>query len=66
MTRRLFEAVLNGCLPITPATIRDATRFTPPDLHVLDGAHAAQLITNLPEQVRNGRPPNCSPHASNG
>jgi hypothetical protein len=44
MTQRLFEAVLAGCLPLTPANIRDAARFTPADLHVTDGVHAARKI----------------------
>jgi hypothetical protein len=47
MTQRLFEAVLAGCLPLTPSTIRDAARFTPPELHVTDGVDVAQTITKL-------------------
>nr|WP_221378310.1 hypothetical protein [Actinoplanes polyasparticus] len=47
MTQRLFEAVLAGCLPLTPSTIRDAARFTPAELHVSDGADAARTITEL-------------------
>lgn len=47
MTQRLAEAVLAGCLPLTPNTIRDADRFTPPALHITDGDHAATLITDL-------------------
>jgi hypothetical protein len=47
MTQRLFESVLNGCLPLTPATIRDANRFTPPALHVHDGADATTRIDVL-------------------
>jgi hypothetical protein len=47
MTQRLFEAVLAGCLPLTPSTIRDAAHFTPPELHVTDGVGAAQTITEL-------------------
>lgn len=38
MTQRIFEAVLAGCLPLTPTTIRDAHRFTPQELHVRDSA----------------------------
>ncbi|MEV7989522.1 hypothetical protein [Micromonospora sp. NPDC085948] len=47
MTQRLAEAVLAGCLPLTPTTIRDADRFTPPALHVTDGDHTARVITEL-------------------
>jgi hypothetical protein len=47
MTQRLFEAVLAGCLPITPASIRGAARFTPPDLHAADGRQVADLIRRL-------------------
>ncbi|GIM97947.1 hypothetical protein Ato02nite_097400 [Paractinoplanes toevensis] len=47
MTQRLFEAVLAGCLPLTPATIRDADTFTPSGLHVADGADAARKIAHL-------------------
>lgn len=48
MTQRLFEAVLAGCLPLTPDTIRGAARFTPPALHVSTAAEAADKI----EQTR--------------
>jgi hypothetical protein len=34
MTQRIFESALAGCLPLTPATIRAADRFTPATLHV--------------------------------
>jgi hypothetical protein len=44
MTQRLFEAVLAGCLPITPAGIACAGRFTPPVLHAADGQ---QVIDRL-------------------
>jgi hypothetical protein len=37
MTQRLFEAVLAGCVPITPPGIRSAARFTPTALHATDG-----------------------------
>ena len=47
MTQRLFEAVLAGCLPITPASIRGAARFTPPDLHAADGRHVTDLVRRL-------------------
>lgn len=45
MTQRLFEAVLAGCLPLTPTTIRDAARFTPPALHVASAAAVVDTIT---------------------
>jgi hypothetical protein len=47
MTQRLPEAVLAGCLPLTPASIRTAEWFTPRRLHVTDGADAAAVITRL-------------------
>ncbi|PSK64844.1 hypothetical protein B0E53_03218 [Micromonospora sp. MH33] len=47
VTQRLFEAVLAGCLPITPTAIRDAARFTPAELHVTDGHQVAQRIAEL-------------------
>ncbi|WP_240522175.1 hypothetical protein [Amycolatopsis vastitatis] len=47
MTQRLPEAVLAGCLPLTPAGIRGAARFTPTQLHVRDGASAAAKISEL-------------------
>jgi hypothetical protein len=47
MTQRLPEAVLHGCLPVTPATIGHADRFTPKRLHVRDGAEATRLISEL-------------------
>lgn len=49
MTQRLVEAVLAGCLPITPASIRGAEQFTPRQLHVKDGADATAMITRLGE-----------------
>jgi hypothetical protein len=57
MTQRLFEAVLAGCLPLTPfthATAADACRFTPPGLHVRDAAHATELITRLGRAAGSG------------
>lgn len=47
MTQRLVEAVLAGCLPLTPTTIRDAERFTPQRLHVADGAAVTAMLTRL-------------------
>jgi hypothetical protein len=47
MTQRLPEAVLQGCLPLTPSAIRAAERFTPPRLHVRDGGHVCALLDTL-------------------
>jgi hypothetical protein len=47
MTQRLSEAVLAGCLPVTPATLPFASAFTPPALHAATGADAADRITEL-------------------
>jgi hypothetical protein len=55
MTQRLFESVLNGCLPLTPATIRDANRFTPPELHVHDGADVATRLEALARHTGTAR-----------
>jgi hypothetical protein len=44
MTQRLFEAVLSGCLPLTPITIRGADVFTPAQLHVASGADVIDRI----------------------
>jgi hypothetical protein len=47
MTQRLAEAVLAGCLPLTPASIRSADRFTPQQLHVTNGPDTTAMITRL-------------------
>lgn len=47
MTQRLVEAVLVGCLPLTPATTRSAEQFTPRRLHVANGAEVATMVTHL-------------------
>lgn len=47
MTQRLTEAVLAGCLPLTPTSIRSAGRFTPVRLHVTDGADVTTKLTHL-------------------
>jgi len=47
MTQRLFEAVLAGCLPLTPATLPFASAFTPPVLHASTGAEMADRIVGL-------------------
>lgn len=47
MSSRLFEALLAGCLPITPADIAYAARFTPPSLHVRDGQEVIECLNWL-------------------
>jgi hypothetical protein len=47
VTQRLFEAVLAGCLPLTPATLPFAPAFTPSALHAADGAAVADRIIEL-------------------
>jgi hypothetical protein len=47
MTQRLFESVLAGCLPLTPATFPFASTFTPPALHAASGPEVASRITEL-------------------
>jgi hypothetical protein len=47
MTQRLFEAVLAGCLPITPDTISSAAVFAPPPLHAATGQQAADRVAWL-------------------
>lgn len=47
MTQRLPEAVLAGCLPITPAALPFAEAFTPVELHAATGEEVAALITGL-------------------
>jgi hypothetical protein len=47
MTQRIFEAVLAGCLPLTPATIHDAATFTPASLHVRDSEDVVAVVQHL-------------------
>ncbi len=47
MTQRLPEAVLAGCLPLTPAYIRSAPHFTPTQLHVTSAAHITTELAAL-------------------
>lgn len=47
MTQRLVEAVLAGCLPLTPTSIRSAGQFTPVRLHVADGIDVTNMLTHL-------------------
>jgi hypothetical protein len=44
MTQRLPEAVLAGCLPITPADIVCAVTFTPSALHAMDGQQVIDRV----------------------
>ncbi|WP_158702012.1 hypothetical protein [Kitasatospora sp. MMS16-BH015] len=50
LTQRLFEAVLAGCLPLAPDTIRDVHRFVPPQLIVRDGTQVTRVLRELREQ----------------
>ncbi len=54
MTQRLPEAVLAGCLPVTPASNPCAPIFTPAALHAASGAEAAGIVTAL--QSMSGTP----------
>jgi hypothetical protein len=47
MTQRLVEAVLAGCLPLTPTSIHSAARFTPRQLHVANGADVIATLAWL-------------------
>ncbi|HEY2265358.1 MAG TPA: hypothetical protein VGI96_22230 [Streptosporangiaceae bacterium] len=47
MTQRLPEAVLAGCLPITPVSLPCASAFTPPVLHAGTGNEVAGIIEGL-------------------
>jgi hypothetical protein len=47
MTQRLFEAVLAGCLPLTPTTIRSADQLTPCWLHVRTGDDVHRKLVHL-------------------
>lgn len=47
MTQRLFEAVLAGCVPITPAGIVGARLFTPAALHAAKGGEVIARIEYL-------------------
>jgi hypothetical protein len=55
MTQRLFEAVLAGCLPITPTSIRSAARFTPVQLHAVDGSDVMRICGWLREIAGTGQ-----------
>ena len=46
-TQRLFEAVLAGCLPLTPANLRSADRIIPSQLIVWDASDLVLTLTWL-------------------
>ncbi|MFD9791362.1 hypothetical protein ACFWXK_10465 [Streptomyces sp. NPDC059070] len=46
-TQRIFEAVLAGCTPITPARCRSAATVVPEELHARDGADVAEITRSL-------------------
>jgi hypothetical protein len=47
MTQRIIEAVLAGCVPLCPGTVRDAARFVPEQLVVHDGHAVADAVTRI-------------------
>lgn len=49
MTQRIFESVLAGCLPITPARSQWAEQWAPQDLHVVTGREVSGLLVRLRE-----------------
>jgi hypothetical protein len=46
-TQRLFEAVLVGCLPFAPASLRSADRVVPPELIVRDASNLVVALTGM-------------------
>ncbi|TMR99494.1 glycosyltransferase family protein [Nonomuraea basaltis] len=46
-TQRLFEAVLAGCLPLAPASLRSADRVVPPELIIWDASDLVATFTRL-------------------
>ena len=53
-TSRLFEAALQGCLPLTPADTTHADQFTPTELHVHDGTDVITALRWL-HRIHGGR-----------
>jgi hypothetical protein len=47
MTQRMFEAVLAGCLPIMPGSVRFAAVFVPSALHASTGQQVANRVAGL-------------------
>jgi hypothetical protein len=46
-TSLLLDAVLAGCLPLTPVALPDAAALIPQDLHLHDALDAIELITTV-------------------
>ncbi len=46
-TQRIFEAVLAGCVPLAPASLRSARRVLPPELIIEDADQALTVINAL-------------------
>lgn len=46
-TQRLFEAALQGCLPIAPETMRGAVRIVPPELVVAGGGDVTACVNAI-------------------
>ncbi|MFF4534303.1 hypothetical protein ACFY1P_34150 [Streptomyces sp. NPDC001407] len=51
MTQRIFEAVLAGCLPLAPSSIRHVEHFVPEELVARSGGHVIRRITELKKIV---------------
>lgn len=47
VTQRIFEAVLAGCLPLTPSTIREFGRYSPAELHVRNADDVVKAVQRL-------------------
>ncbi|GAA4935965.1 hypothetical protein GCM10023224_15960 [Streptomonospora halophila] len=47
VTQRIFEAVLAGCLPLAPSTIRYVNRFVPDELIVHSGHDVIDRLSHL-------------------
>jgi len=46
-TQRIFEAVLAGCLPITPSELRSADKVVPEELIITDAADVRHVLDKL-------------------
>ncbi|MDW5325731.1 hypothetical protein [Plantactinospora sp. KLBMP9567] len=49
ITQRIFEAVLAGCAPLLPATIRSAAELVPASLHITDATDVRDRVGWLAE-----------------
>lgn len=47
VTQRIFEAVLAGCVPLTPVTVRMVEQFTPATVHVSTAAEVVAMVDYL-------------------